>query len=931
MNWNKNHNPLIAFYYSAQTMALPFAKYSALSIIRNPRRTVFSLLGIVLAVTLIAGEGISVDTSLALILQRELDKVSYDFVSYGQIAPELTKIDNAVTDIKGVKDVTGAVPTVSIPAEIGHAGYPLMISVTGVDSRLIAMKDRLQIKGDIIVSSHQITLSKPFAESLGTNLGDVVTITLQNNGTNLSRNYTVASVIEYTGTGNGGMMVQDLFAVFMDLSEAISFHKSAMGSSSPILTYIYIWGNRNALIDPSDAAKTEINLKRTARRIDEVSSAYGLYTQYNSQISGVIGMLSLYLTIIRMLFIGLSLPVILLGVYLGVLGADLSHSERRREIGILKSRGASSAHVYSLLIGESFVLGLVAGIIGLLLGVLVSQAMLYTSGQIFGITMSTPTLFGFSVSPLTIAISMIFGIVLMVVASYRPAKRTSQITLHEALHAFSTEETKIEYKPRNDILFVAFAVATYIGTIIYTDLLTTSTLFGGFLGGAMIAFCCVGLVLMIAVPLSPFFLIVGATRLATRSSPKLYELASHLVKPITKDLWPILRKNIARNPRRASTVCLLISFALSFGLFVSVMFDTETVYQERTVRAQIGGDIQVVSWNQNLGLPTIGNEGSVPGAITWVPVSFINVQVPDSPYAGMAVFDPGRYRSVANPEKIAFVDGDPDSAFSDLSSGRSVIITQDFANSFAYGRGDTIPITFPTSGVLRFNIVAVVKYLPGFYSGYAGRGPGLSSSLSFFIDAKQVPVPDRVNPSAELFDVNDASMSSSAKYLRDTYGSSISVTVYNEELVNMRSDPLAGSIYNFLNLEYAFAITVIGIGLGMIMFMAMIERKQEVANMIARGASIGDIMKLIAGEGITIGFVGIIIGICTGLSTAYVFNSAIGMLGFQNSIVPRDIILSWSSLWVILATIGIVLLTSALILIPLKRINLNEILRWRGG
>jgi putative ABC transport system permease protein len=767
------------------------------------------------------------------------------------------------------------------------------------------------------------------AESINVRVGEVVQITVQSGYLNVSRNYTVASIVEYGSSGTG--MDIKMPEIMMDLSEALSLHKAAMGSTAPVSVEIFIWGDRNTLVDPSDAQKTDINLKRTARRIDNAAAPYGLSTQYNSSITGVIGMLALYLTMIRMMFIGLSLPVILLGAYLGVLGADLSHSERRREIGILKSRGASSAHVYSLLMGESLVLGLFAGVVGLLLGVLVSQAMLYTSGQIFGMSMSTPTLFGFSISPLTVSLAMIFGVVLMVVANYRPAKRTSQITLHEALHAFSTEETKIEYKPRNDIIFVVIAVATYLGTIVYTDMLTTGTLFGGFLGGAMIAFCCIGLVLIIAVPLSPFFLIIGVTRLATRSTPKLYEFASHAVKPITKDLWPILKKNISRNPKRASTVCLLISVALSFGLFVSVMFDTETVYQERTVRAQVGGDIQVLTSNPYIGLPTIGNERSIPGAITWAPISFISVAVPDSPYASMALFDASKYRSIGRPEKIAFVDGDPDSAFSDISTGKSVIITQNFANSYAYARGDTITITFSVSGNQRFNIAAVVKYLPGFYGGYAGGGPSISDAVSFFVDTSQVPASDRGVSTVELFDVNDASMSSAAKYLRDTYDGSISVRAYDEELAKIRGDALAGSIYNFLNLEYVFAIAVIGIGLGMIMFMAMIERKQEVANMIARGASIGDIMKLIAGEGITIGLVGIVIGLLTGLSTAYVFNSAIGMLGFQNSIVPRDIILSWSSLWVILATIGIVLLTSVLILIPLKRINLNEILRWRGG
>jgi ABC-type antimicrobial peptide transport system permease subunit len=296
---------------------------------------------------------------------------------------------------------------------------------------------------------------------------------------------------------------------------------------------------------------------------------------------------------------------------------------------------------------------------------------------------------------------------------------------------------------------------------------------------------------------------------------------------------------------------------------------------------------------------------------------------------GVAIFDAERYFSIAKPDQAAFVDGDPGSALSALVSERAVIMTQSFANQYAYGRGDQITMTFQSGGSIRFNIVAIVKYLPGLSgSGYGGP---YYNGYSFFVHMNQIPYSDRGTPTMELFDIDDPSIPKAAEHLRDNYGGSITVMVYNEEIASIRENPISGATYNFLNLEYAFALVVIAIGLGMIMFMAMIERKQEVANMIARGASIKDIMALTSGEGITIGLVGLLLGSLIGLSTAYVFNTMFGMMFNAGSIVPRVVMVSWGSLWVILATVGILLLTSVLILIPLKRINLNEILRWRGG
>src|SRR2546426_900042 len=71
------------------------------------------------------------------------------------------------------------------------------------------------------------------------------------------------------------------------------------------------------------------------------------------------------ITIQRIIYLALSTPVLLLGVYLGAIGVDLGHAERRRELAVLKTRGATPRQLVGLLLVEAALGGAIAAIVGL--------------------------------------------------------------------------------------------------------------------------------------------------------------------------------------------------------------------------------------------------------------------------------------------------------------------------------------------------------------------------------------------------------------------------------------------------------------------------------------------------------------------------------------------------------------------------------------
>src|SRR5437879_11948223 len=85
-------------------------------------------------------------------------------------------------------------------------------------------------------------------------------------------------------------------------------------------------------------------------------------------VSSILGYVETFSGLARQLFFALSMPIIFLGLYVGAIGVDLAHSERRRHLSLLKARAANSRQILELLILESLITGSLAAEVGLIAG-----------------------------------------------------------------------------------------------------------------------------------------------------------------------------------------------------------------------------------------------------------------------------------------------------------------------------------------------------------------------------------------------------------------------------------------------------------------------------------------------------------------------------------------------------------------------------------
>jgi putative ABC transport system permease protein len=922
---------------------LYFVRYALENVFRNKRRSLFAVLGIVLALALIGGENIAIDSIITVALKEELAKEPVDFVGtayYSEDYENITKTISTVSYVTRVEpiyyglELTGLNPLVNLSEEV---------FLVGVKPEFREVLDKFGITkftGNFELEPNTTAIHSWLASELELTLGDTIQIFSRyiffddNKTARKTINLTVSCILH----GKEGYYDYNIERwLWVNLSEAPELCEELEDGVIEIAriplpsTYYYykeeiyryfIWIDRSKVINPVDPDGTINALNQLERKIEFAGSIYGL--RLENKLVSRIQSYTIELMWYRILFIAVGLPVMGLGFYLSLLGIDLGMNYRRNEIAILKTRGASNKQIYQMLLVEAIILGILAGVLGLLAGILVCTILLRFV-QIPGLSIPEAFILP-TISWVSILICMLFGIFLIFFAALKPTKRIANLQPIEGLRVYSTEEAKERYSPKRDAILLGLGIAIFAGIICVAELTKVAIYAGGFFFVFMIVgLCCFAAPVLL--PFAPFALIFGLTNLLTRSTNKIYLYVSKLTKFFTKDLWYLISRNIARNPKRASRVCVIIALGVAFGVFISVMFETELAYQERLVKAEIGSDILVDTSSTNL---TFAEELSeVEGIEKLCIVSSKSVTIIEE-HITVIGFNSSTYYSIVKPEQFYFTQGEPKTAISALED-KNTIIDRNLANRYGLSKGDSITI-YANGEPETYKIVGIVRVLPGLTIRLT-RYWGPENCM--FIDISNFNLtPETVDNYRFLVKVEKGYSHREVAESIEEKPEVVSVRILAVELEEARKDP--GGFLSLLLLQYAFVILIIVVGLGIIMLAATLERERELADIIARGATRSQIALLLLGEAFTIILLGLIIGVGAGIFTAFVFITAFsallsGFVGFMGMPIERVLTISWLTIKLVLFSFIMLLFTAFLASVKASRLTLYKALRIRGG
>lgn len=512
--------------------------------------------------------------------------------------------------------------------------------------------------------------------------------------------------------------------------------------------------------------------------------------------------------------------------------------QRTRELALLRIVGASRRQVFRSVLLEAGMLGLVASVVGLGLGVLSAlgiEALL----KGFGVTLPTgPLVF----ESRTVIVGLLVGIGVTVVSAVSPARRAVRIAPVEAIvdHQSEQEESSRRRILIGSVIAVLGVVALAIGLTKPAIQLVGLGAVGGFIGVGMLA-------PVVARPMS-----------------------SGLGRPLARILGisgKLGRENSMRSPRRTAQTSSALMVGLALVSTIAVFGASLSKSVTASVDQAISADYIVTASNSASGQFS----GAVAGAVSTLP----GITATSTVYSAQFEIN----GEVAGLTAIS-TDRLPDTVILRMSSGTGttaltageLLIDTTTATNKHLSVGSVVRTTFPQTGRTTMRIGGIFKpnallgsYLVGdrfFLTHYDNQLPvavllrtaGGAGSQSKAIDSALAPYPNlKIQTRAQF-----------------------------EKSQQKQVNQLLGLVYALLALAIAIAL----IGIVNTLMLSVFERTHEIGLLRAVGMKRRQVRAMIRSEAVILSVFGAIIGVVVGTALGIAFAASLKQQGITDIVVP---------------------------------------------
>ena len=538
---------------------------------------------------------------------------------------------------------------------------------------------------------------------------------------------------------------------------------------------------------------------------------------------------------------------------------SITVAQRTREFATLRTLGGSRRQVLGSVVLEAFVIGFLASVVGLFLGLLLASGLnaVFVS---FGIDLpSSGTVF----ATRTIVVSLIVGTLVTVLAGIIPALRATRVAPIAAVRegAIPPPGRFARFVPTFSTLLVIGALVPVLLGMFWTSLGTGWGL--GLIGlGVVLLF--VGIALVSARLVEPIAAVVGAV------SELIGGAAGRLA-----------RENAVRNPSRTASTAAALMIGLTLVTFVAVIAKGLTSSVQDAIDDQLAADYALVSENGFTPFePGVDAQLAADGTLTVSPVRGENTRAvfrsgvgEERVDAQLRGVDPA---TVAAVYSFAWEDGS-DQTVATLAPDAAVV-ERDFADENELAVGDAFQIQAPSGDLVDLTVA------------------GTYDAPEFWSMLGEVTVP------IETFDSLISSPRNLYTFLAADGGVSDSTTMALEQTLATDfpgievdtqadfKDRFEQDVSQFLNLLFVLlALSVIVSLFGMVntLILSVFERTRELGMLRAVGMTRRQARRMIRHESVITALIGAAIGIPLGIGLAAIITARLSDQGFGFS-VPWD-------------------------------------------
>ena len=929
--------------------------YPIKRVFRNWKLFIALLIGIILASTFFASINIKANLAAMQALDQQLNSIITDMEFSTNL--NITNVAFArenISSIDGVKKVDVVSRFYSVPVALPSDNY-----TTVEYTQMASMPNSSRIYDEwvnkpldgIKENETYLIAGTPLAEkvAIGDNISTVIDFPTPKyyNTTTYCLNLTVAGFADLTDTGYALISGYSFFISPLASLDAEQFHyyQSDMmiiswentleklwvnAPNGTVYTTFSIYIDRDKLLSPWDVQASAENVQTVADDIqNNVLANFEKLGSVNNMLGYALTSFQYSFSSTLFSLIVVSLPVFFVAWYLGSTVSDVSFNMRRREIGLLSTKGLSSGQIQRMFLTEALAIGFIGGVLGVVGGLILNQVF---AGSFDLNTLFSPQLF----SPYTMLFTVIFGMVLALLSVFWSARRAAKLPTVEALRDYMPMESDKAYRKRWP--WVAFILGTYkiivyIAGINVPQILSELSFSGGnfFIVLLLTPFVALDYLLNYIGPLLFFW---GITKLLIQNSLKFQQLTSK-VSIVMGDLGALAAKNVRRSPARLAAVAFLIAFIIGYGVQVTGQLASEQDYAVRQVQYQVGADVTVSVINVTKAPMILEN---ILGNVSGIKNATMEYTLMRGTDTMIKTIEPDSWMATAYYEEEWFSGVSIEQAFEDIKADNmTIILERRVAKQYDLQLYGTIGIDFP-SGPRKLTIV-----------GFFGPEPS-ESGMGFGAISYTVPlwsyVPRNLfNMTAPFSDARELESFETKILLKLDEG--VNGTAVAEQIRGLdleiygvdsfdeqwQQSQQMSNIYTYSSLQTAeiqrlgliFVVLAASVGTVLISVVSLKERTREATIMSVRGLSYRQLVWMFLSENTAVITFSVILGVSVGLIVVYgnitSSSGVISALVQRRMVFSTDFIVSIASYIAMIyaATIGSILIMTRQYVTKLER------------
>jgi putative ABC transport system permease protein len=522
---------------------------------------------------------------------------------------------------------------------------------------------------------------------------------------------------------------------------------------------------------------------------------------------------------------------------------NITIAQRIRELGLLRTLGATRRQILSSVVVEAAVIGVLGSVLGVFGGIGFAQA-LNAMFKSFGIDLPNT---GTVIATRTIVVALLVGILVTLASALSPALRATRVSPMAALL-----DAELPESHRRGRVLSAIAVLLGVGGIALTAL----GIFGGADSNAAAA-------------------LVGGGAAATLFGVSLF--SPRLVRPLASLAgWPIeklrgltgrlARENAVRKPGRTATTAAALMIGLAVVVFVTVFAAGISESVGKTIDRNFQGDIVLQNSDGFSPIPARAGAAAarVNGVQTVGSLSYGGSERngKDVRFAGV---DPATAGEILS---LDWKEGDP-STLADLGP-RDAVVDDAWRKSQDLDIGDRLTVITPLEKRVSFTIRGSVKDNADLLGNAVIPENTLRKDFG------------TANPTLTLLTLADGA---DADVVQQAVAAAVeqrypTVETLNQEELKDKQEEQINQLVSFFYVLLAMAIVISLLGIVTTLVLSIHERTRELGMLRAVGMSRRQVRTMVRYEAVITALIGAVLGMVLGVIFAALISRPLADEGF---------------------------------------------------